>query len=201
MANCEEHLSDVRVTKWRKLKPEARFRSLPPANPLVSRATLTRDAGSQLDRRRAKLDALHADAEHPLQYRFDADHSAADLAGSYGELAAGARTEDRVSVAGRLNLIRRHGGLTFGVIRDRTGALQIFVDRAAVGEQTFQRFRALDRGDWIGVTGTVMRTDKGELSVARRGLRDARQGAAAAAGQGQGPRPTSRCATASATST
>ena len=35
-----------------------------------------------------------------------------------------------------------------------------------MGEQTFQRFRALDRGDWIGVTGTVMRTDKGELSVA-----------------------------------
>src|SRR6202012_2263712 len=58
------------------------------------------------------------------------------------------------------------GGLTFGVGRDRTGTIQVFVDRRAVGEQLYGRFRALDRGDWIGVTGTVMRTDKGELSVA-----------------------------------
>jgi lysyl-tRNA synthetase class 2 len=137
-----------------------------PAQPSNS----SRNVGSQIDRRRAKLDALQADADHPLQYRFDADHSAAELAGSWGELATGQRTHERVSVAGRLNLIRRHGGLAFGVVRDRTGTIQIFVDRAAVGEQTYGRFRALDRGDWIGVTGTVMRTDKGELSVALEGF-------------------------------
>jgi lysyl-tRNA synthetase, class II len=126
----------------------------------------SRNVGNQIDRRRAKLDALQADAAHPLQYRFDADHSAADLAGAWGELPAGSRTQERVSVAGRLMLVRRHGGLTFGVVRDRTGTIQIFVDRGAVGDDTYRRFRALDRGDWIGVTGVVMRTDKGELSVA-----------------------------------
>ncbi len=126
----------------------------------------SRNVGSQIDRRRAKLDALQADDAHPLQYRFDADHSAADLAGSWADLPAGSRTGERVSVAGRLMLVRRHGGLIFGVVRDRTGTIQVFVDRRAVGEDTYRRFRALDRGDWIGVSGTVMRTDKGELSVA-----------------------------------
>ncbi len=126
----------------------------------------SRNVGNQIDRRRAKLDALQADEAHPLQYRFDADHSAADITGTWGDLPAGSRTEERVRVAGRLMLVRRHGGLTFGVVRDRTGTVQIFVDRRAVGEEIYRRFRALDRGDWIGVTGTVMRTDKGELSVA-----------------------------------
>ncbi|HEX4016979.1 MAG TPA: lysine--tRNA ligase [Frankiaceae bacterium] len=129
-------------------------------------ADSSRNVADQIDRRRAKLDALQADVAHPLQYRFDADHSAADLAGSWGDLAAGSKTEERVSVAGRLMLVRRHGGLTFGVVRDRTGTIQVFVDRRAVGDDVYRRFRALDRGDWIGVTGTVMRTDKGELSVA-----------------------------------
>jgi lysyl-tRNA synthetase, class II len=119
-----------------------------------------------MDRRRAKLDTLQADETHPLQYRFDADHSAADLMGSWSELPAGTKTDERVSVAGRLVLVRRHGGLTFGVLRDRTGTIQLFVDRRTVGAELYQRFRDLDRGDWIGVRGLVMRTDKGELSVA-----------------------------------
>ena len=101
---------------------------------LKSAAGSSRNVGSQIDRRRAKLDALQADEAHPLQYRFDADHSAADLAGSWADLPAGSRTEERVSVAGRLMLVRRHGGLIFGVVRDRTGTIQIFVDRRAVGE-------------------------------------------------------------------
>jgi lysyl-tRNA synthetase len=63
-------------------------------------------------------------------------------------------------------LLRRHGGLSFGVLRDRTGAVQLFVDRSALGEQVYRDFLAVDRGDWIGVRGAVMRTDKGELSIA-----------------------------------
>jgi hypothetical protein len=127
-----------------------------------------------VERRRQKLHAWQSAAHGGsaggsaggLQYRFEVDKSASGLVSAYGDLPAGARTDDVVRVAGRLVLLRRHGGLSFGVLRDRTGTVQIFVDRGALGEQVYRNFLDLDRGDWIGVCGVVMRTDKGELSVA-----------------------------------
>lgn len=70
-----------------------------------------------------------------------------------------------MSVAGRLILVRNHGGLTFGVLQDRAGTIQLFVDRSAIGADRYRAFGDLDRGDWVGATGTVIRTRRGELSV------------------------------------
>ena len=116
-------------------------------------------------RRRAKLEEIQADEDRRLRYRFEVDHSAEDIAKAWADVPVG-RTDARVRCAGRLVLMRRHGGLTFGVLRDRTGTVQLFVDRTAIGEQAYRNFVAIDRGDWVGVTGTVMRTDKGEISIA-----------------------------------
>jgi lysyl-tRNA synthetase class 2 len=122
--------------------------------------------GGQIERRRRKLQHLQQDPERRLEYRFEADHTAAGIASEWSDLAAGVRTDTRVNAAGRLTLMRRHGGLSFGVLRDRTGTVQLFLDRAALGESNYANFLDVDRGDWIGVTGQVIRTDKGEISIA-----------------------------------
>jgi lysyl-tRNA synthetase class 2 len=121
---------------------------------------------TQMQLRQRKLDVARAAGTDPVAYRYEADHHADGIRERWSGLAAGERTADRVRIAGRLTLIRRHGGLSFGVLRDRTGTVQLFVDRAAIGPDGFAVFRDLDRGDWVGVSGTVMRTDRGELSVA-----------------------------------
>ncbi|AYG03758.1 lysine--tRNA ligase [Gryllotalpicola protaetiae] len=105
-------------------------------------------------------------AEDLPAYRFDVDRHAADIAAEWGTLAPGERGTAPVSCAGRLMLVRHHGGLIFAVLQDRTARMQLFVDRAAVGDELHARFGALRRGDWVGVTGPVMRTDRGELSIA-----------------------------------
>src|SRR6185503_1709651 len=47
-----------------------------------------------------------------------------------------------------------------------TGSLQLFVNKAELGDDAFERFVSeIERGDWVGVTGAVMKTKKGELSV------------------------------------
>jgi lysyl-tRNA synthetase len=116
--------------------------------------------------RRRKLADLRANGTDPIAYTYDVDQHAADLLTAYESLPAGHRTEDRLRVAGRLALIRKHGGLTFGVLRDRSGTIQLFLDRAAMSDELYRSFAGLDRGDWIGVDGPVMRTDRGELSIA-----------------------------------
>ncbi len=113
--------------------------------------------------RREKLDQLLA-TSGSLAYQYSADSTAAAVAARWGNLVAGERSDDRVSVAGRLMLIRRHGGLIFASLQDRTGSIQLFVDRSATDD--FAAFAEVDRGDWVGVTGPVMRTDRGELSIA-----------------------------------
>ncbi|GBE23174.1 lysine--tRNA ligase [bacterium BMS3Bbin01] len=71
-----------------------------------------------------------------------------------------------VSVAGRVVNIRRLGKLSFCVLQDVTGQVQLFVDRRTMGDDRFERFdEDIDAGDWVGATGEVITTRRGELSV------------------------------------
>ncbi|MDQ3575098.1 MAG: lysine--tRNA ligase [Actinomycetota bacterium] len=113
-------------------------------------------------------------------YRFERTHEAAGIHESHGHLEAGAETGVAVSVAGRVMLVRVQGKLAFAELHDSSGAVQLFC-LAAVTED-YERFCRLSLGDWIGATGEVVKTRRGELSVkvtawtllaeARRGFGD-----------------------------
>ncbi|MEO7397289.1 MAG: lysine--tRNA ligase [Ilumatobacteraceae bacterium] len=116
-------------------------------------------------KRLAKLDALRVGGTEPYPYRFDRTHTLAEIRGAHASLEAGAETDVRVAIAGRMMLRRDSGKLIFAQLRDRSGQIQLFVSRAVVGDETFGLFADLDLGDWIGVEGVVMTTRTGELSV------------------------------------
>src|SRR5690606_20312914 len=115
--------------------------------------------------RLAKLDALRARGIAPYPYRFDRDHHLRELREQFGDLEPGEETDVRVRVAGRMMLKREQGRLTFANLRDATGEIQLFVTAGVLGKDGLAEFNELDRGDWVGVEGTVMTTKKGELSV------------------------------------
>jgi lysyl-tRNA synthetase class 2 len=123
-------------------------------------------AEDPLAARRAKLASLREAGEEPYRSRFDVTHRVAELTDAYAELPAGEETSAVVTVAGRLMARRDQGKLAFLVIRDATGDIQLFCRRDALGEEAFEAALALDLGDWVGAEGTVMRTRRGELSVA-----------------------------------
>ncbi|WP_252439244.1 lysine--tRNA ligase [Pseudonocardia humida] len=100
-----------------------------------------------------------------VPYRYPTDHDAAAVRAAHGGLTPDTATDQRVRMAGRLELVRRQGALTFAVLRDRTGTIQLFVDTAVLGADEHRHFDELDRDDWVGVEGTVMTTRRGELSV------------------------------------
>lgn len=111
--------------------------------------------------------AKHEEALHSgsYPYRFERTDLAAALAERYPDLEPGSETGDTVTVAGRLMNVREMGKLAFAVLQDVSGRIQLFVERNALGDDEFERFLALDGGDWIGATGEVITTKKGELSV------------------------------------
>jgi lysyl-tRNA synthetase class 2 len=115
--------------------------------------------------RRSKLDAMRELGRQPFKDHWDVDARAGELEARHGELEAGAETGERVSVAGRLVARRDQGKVAFLVIRDATGDLQLFCRVNAMGEDSFAQVKDLDLGDWVGATGLVMRTRRGELSV------------------------------------
>jgi lysyl-tRNA synthetase, class II len=120
---------------------------------------------AERQRRAAKLDALRAAGHEPYPYRFDRTTTLGELRTGFSALESGTETSTSVAVAGRVLLIRRQGKLIFATMRDRSDEIQLFVSLAALGSDAFDAFADLDLGDWIGVTGTVMTTRKGELSV------------------------------------
>ena len=116
--------------------------------------------------RRAKREALLAAGKNPYGQAYRYSHHLSELAKLYSHLQDGESTEDEVQVAGRVMAKRDQGKIAFLELRDSTADIQLFCRINALGEDAFAELKDLDVGDWIGVTGAMMRTKRGQLSVA-----------------------------------
>ncbi len=121
----------------------------------------------ELAARLAKVDEMRARGADPYPVRFDRTHTLREVREHWDDkIDPGASTDDVVRVAGRVLLKRTQGRLVFANVRDGSGQLQLFVSQGVLGADAFARFGdELDRGDWVGVEGKVMKTKLGELSV------------------------------------
>ncbi|HIT43418.1 TPA: lysine--tRNA ligase [Candidatus Avacholeplasma faecigallinarum] len=70
-----------------------------------------------------------------------------------------------VSVAGRIMFIRKMGKASFFSIQDRDGYIQIYIRKDVVGEEAYNLFKLADIGDIVGIKGTVMVTQSGEITI------------------------------------
>jgi lysyl-tRNA synthetase len=112
-----------------------------------------------------KLAQLRERGIDPYPVRFDRDTTAAAIRAEFGEIAAGTETGRAVKIAGRVLAERRHGSLDFADLQDESGQIQLMASRDAVGSDELHEFSDLDLGDWIGVEGTVIASNHGELTV------------------------------------
>ena len=119
-----------------------------------------------------KARALQAHGQAPYALSFAPSHRTAALQEAHADLPKGEERAEEVAVAGRIMTRRVMGKLAFFTLADESGTIQLFIDRAALqtahpdDPDVFERITTLtDAGDWIGVHGTLRRTDRGELSV------------------------------------
>ena len=114
---------------------------------------------------RSKAGTLASLGQGPYALRFDPTHRAAELQADHSDLANGAERDLSVRIAGRVMTRRVMGKLAFFTLADESGTIQLYLERAALGESFEQLTDLVDAGDLIGVAGSLRRTDRGELSV------------------------------------
>jgi lysyl-tRNA synthetase class 2 len=98
-----------------------------------------------------------------IPYRFERTHEAAEVIETWSSLDPGEESGVTVGVAGRVMLLRDMGKAAFADLRDASGSVQLFA--RSDDTERFEEFTKLNLGDWVGVTGEVLRTRRGELSV------------------------------------
>jgi lysyl-tRNA synthetase class 2 len=121
--------------------------------------------------RLSKVAALREAGANPFAYRFDRTHTAAQLQAMHAALDNGAEVEGAVeAVCGRVKARRVFGKLAFLSLEDDSGSIQLYCDKKRMEAAHPGAFKTIldlvDLGDIVGATGTVKRTEKGELSIA-----------------------------------
>ena len=126
-----------------------------------------RREGELREARRQNLAALRELGRDPfLTTRFDVTAHAADVAERFANLSVDEPSDAEVAVAGRIMALRKMGkNVFFADVHDRTGKLQLYVRKDAVGDAAFAAFDTIDIGDVVGASGTVFRSKAGELTL------------------------------------
>ena len=120
--------------------------------------------------RRAKRQAMLDAGVSPYPSHFEPTAFSADLEVRYKDLPDGEFTDDVVTMAGRVRAIRNQGKIAFLSLQDRQGQIQLFFRVNNLSESDWELLKTVDLGDIIGVTGPVMRSRRGQLSVAPHSL-------------------------------
>nr|WP_180211125.1 lysine--tRNA ligase [Blautia hansenii] len=111
--------------------------------------------------RREKLSQLQEEGRDPFQItKYDVTHHSMEVKNAFEELEG-----KSVSLAGRMMSKRVMGKASFCSIQDLQGAIQSYVARDNIGEDSYKDFKKMDIGDIVGIKGEVFKTKTGEISI------------------------------------
>ncbi|MDI6785849.1 MAG: lysine--tRNA ligase [bacterium] len=108
--------------------------------------------------RYGKLEKLLNEGIDPFGSKYEITSNSKEIKDNFKE-------ERRVRIAGRIISLRQHGKACFANIKDSKGEIQVYAKYDALGEKYFSIFTMLDIGDFIGISGLVFKTRKGEITV------------------------------------
>ncbi len=122
--------------------------------------------------RERKVNVLRQAGQNPYANGFSPTHTARDVHAWFaaGNVPGANPLGDepkaaRFSIAGRIVALRSFGKAAFAKVRDRSGEIQVWVKQDAVGEKSFDLWRSMERGDFIGAVGPAVITKTGEHTI------------------------------------
>lgn len=117
--------------------------------------------------RMEKIDKLKEKGVNPFGSKFEVKDKICDIKKNFTDKSK-EELEEKViyaTVAGRIITKRDMGKIAFCNLQDRDGNMQIYIRKDVIGEEAYSIFKLSDIGDIIGVTGEVMKTNTGELTI------------------------------------
>ncbi|HZI96101.1 MAG TPA: lysine--tRNA ligase [Actinomycetales bacterium] len=125
------------------------------------------DVPEQVRVRREKRQRLLDAGQAPYAVGLERTHTLGEVRAAYGHLETGEETDDVVGVAGRVMFVRNTGRLCFARLQGGDGEqLQVMLSAAVVGDDSLAEWKAdVDLGDHVFVSGRVVSSRRGELSV------------------------------------
>jgi len=117
--------------------------------------------------RLAKRERLLAEVGDAYPVSVPITHTIPEVRAQWGDLETDATTGVTVGLAGRVVHSRNTGKLCFAALQAGDGSrIQVMVSLAEVGEDSLERWKELvDLGDHVFVTGEVISSRRGELSI------------------------------------
>jgi lysyl-tRNA synthetase class 2 len=132
----------------------------------VSADEPTDDLPEQVRVRRAKYDRLLAAGTPPYPLGYPRTASLAEVRERFGHLEIDTASGETVGVAGRVVLSRAGGKLCFATLQEGDDQLQVMVSLDGVGAERLAAWKSdVDLGDHVGITGEVISSRRGELSI------------------------------------
>ena len=134
---------------------------------------MERELNDQQLVRRQKMEELSKQGIYPFGNAYDRNANSKTIKDGYGD-----KTKEEleanpveVKIAGRIMSKRRMGKMCFMHIQDKDGLIQLVINKADLGEESYELVKASDIADIVGVEGKLYRTNpsesnpQGELSV------------------------------------
>lgn len=121
----------------------------------------------QVQIRLEKLKWLEENGIDPYGDKFTSTHNTITLNEEYDQFDKPTLEEMQVEVqmVGRMMTKRGQGKAGFAHLQDQQGRFQIYVRKDMLDELSFEVFKKSDIGDIIGVSGIVMKTNHGEVTI------------------------------------
>ena len=113
-----------------------------------------------------KLSELRKNKINPYPNKYDKKNSCLELQEKYLKLKSGEKTKNKVKIAGRIMIKRDMGKISFSTLKDDSGKIQLIFQDEETPKKEFDFFKKyIDAGDFVGIEGEIIKSQKGELSV------------------------------------
>ncbi|MBT4122279.1 lysine--tRNA ligase [bacterium] len=110
-----------------------------------------------------KLKMLQNEDISPYPKHCERTHEISEIIEDFKKLEKGNK---KLTLVGRLRMVRSHGNLTFAHIEDESGKIQIALSKKEIGDTEYKQFtKLIDVGDFVEISGTCFVTHKGENSI------------------------------------